>query len=135
MRTRHPDVHEITTGSLAAAIEAATRPRIIDARAGEEFEVSHLPGARWIGAADALAGLDPRTDPVVVYCSVGYRSAEYARHLAALGFRHARNLSGGIFKWANEGRPLQAPRGAPAKVHGFSASWQHLLAPHLRHLP
>ena len=49
-----------------------------------------------------------RDTPIVVYCSVGYRSARVARWLGRQGFTNVRNLDGSLFAWANEGRPMEA---------------------------
>ena len=55
--------------------------QILDARSSREFEVSHIPGATWVGyedfLLDRLAGIDIHK-PVSVYCSVGYRSEQIA---------------------------------------------------------
>ena len=101
--------------------------------------MSHLPGARRVdpGAeaaslASALAGVDRQRD-VVVYCSVGVRSAGVARRLREAGFAHIENLEGSIFAWANEGRPIVTASGAPAAtVHPYDAVWGRLLAPSAR---
>jgi hypothetical protein len=64
---------------------------------------------------------------IITYCSVGYRSAEFARSLRAAGYTNIRNLEGSIFQWANEGRPL-APAGTSAqKVHPYSRFWSGLV--------
>ena len=75
----------------------------------------------------ALPGV-ARDIPVVTYCAVGYRSAEFAARLGAAAFTHVQNLEGSIFRWANEHRPLVSD-GAPAwRVHPYSKSWGQLLA-------
>lgn len=136
-----PAVTSISTESLAAWLATSTRvpPLLLDAREPEEYAVSHLPGARRIDpdvSAEALAAalpedLDPHR-PVVVYCSVGYRSARVADRLAAVGVRDVRNLEGSIFRWANEGRPVVRDGELVQTVHPYDGTWGRLLHRDLR---
>jgi rhodanese-related sulfurtransferase len=100
---------------------------LLDARESEEFQVSHLPRARWIGYKDfalqRLSGIDKQA-PIVVYCSVGYRSEKIAEQLQAAGYRHVYNLVGGIFEWANHDKPLIDNHGKPTRaVHPYDQVW------------
>jgi 3-mercaptopyruvate sulfurtransferase SseA len=64
----------------------------------------------------------------VVYSSAGYRGARVAEWLRNLGYTSVVNLAGGIFKWANEGRPLFRQEGRPAAlVHPYDQRWGMLL--------
>ena len=136
----YPDVPFISTDSLAERLSAptATRPVLLDARSPEEYAVSHLPEARRVDpAADAYPALDtlaPDT-PIVVYCSVGYRSAGVVQTLQAQGFTAVANLQGSIFRWANEGRPVYREGKRVSTVHPYDASWGRLLADSLRASP
>jgi 3-mercaptopyruvate sulfurtransferase SseA len=58
-----------------------------------------------------------------VYCSVGWRSAIAARELVRRGARDVRNLEGGIFQWANEGRPVYRSARVVREVHPFDRLW------------
>ncbi len=122
---KFPDVPVITTGELAALDPA---PFLVDARSEKEFAVSRLPGALRAESVAAVRslGVAPET-PVVVYCSVGYRSALLARALREAGFPDVRNLDGSIFAWANEGRPLVDAAGATSGAHPFNRSWGRYL--------
>lgn len=74
---------------------------LLDVRQPNEYEDSHLPGARLIplpGLLDALAGLD-RNQPVIVYCAVGGRSRTAAQLLVHQGFQDVSHLQGGIQAW------------------------------------
>ena len=67
-RFRGP-VREITADALAAELEAASPPVLIDIRSTEQFTAGHLPGAVHIPAARlpaAAAGLN-RSAPTVIY--------------------------------------------------------------------
>lgn len=99
----------------------------LDARERKEYEVSHLPQARWVGYetfdSSRVADLD-RERPLLVYCSVGYRSGKIAERLQQMGFTEVYNLYGGLFEWVNQGHPLENPQAQPTdSVHGYSRSW------------
>jgi rhodanese-related sulfurtransferase len=100
---------------------------ILDARAIEEFQVSHIPGAKWIGDGKpdaAILAKIPKDKPVVIYCSIGYRSEKMGERLKKSGFSKVYNLYGSIFEWANENLPLKNASGAPTKeVHVYNKSW------------
>jgi rhodanese-related sulfurtransferase len=134
--SRHPDVAWVETERLAAWLSdaAGAGPVLLDARTPAEFAVSHLRGARRIDPE--AAGLDPielaHDTPLVVYCSVGLRSASVAERLARTGFTHVYNLEGGIFQWANEGREVYRGAERVAKVHPFDRGWGRLLRKELR---
>jgi rhodanese-related sulfurtransferase len=100
---------------------------ILDARSYREFEVSHIPGATWIGyeecSLDRLTGIDKQA-PVAVYCSVGYRSERIAEQLQREGYANVANVYGGIFEWIKTKRPVVTDDGAATdKIHGYSQFW------------
>ena len=78
----------------------------LDARELPEYRVSHLPSARHIGYDDfkpALLADIPKNTPIVLYCSVGYRSEKIGEKLQKMGYTKVYNLYGSIFQWVNEG--------------------------------
>jgi len=128
----YPHVPSISTDSLAERLsdEATPHPMLLDARSPEEYAVSHLAGARRVDPkADTYPALDtlPTDRPIVVYCSVGYRSAGVAQALRDQGFTNVANLQGSIFRWANEGRPVYRDDQRVAAVHPYDATWGRLL--------
>ncbi|MCC6231207.1 MAG: rhodanese-like domain-containing protein [Verrucomicrobiales bacterium] len=136
VRRRFPSVRQLSTRDLATwlAVDPKTaerpKPVLLDTRSAEEYGVSHLPGARHADTVEAVRALGFRqSDPVVVYCSVGYRSSALAEKLSAAGWTNVWNLEGSIFAWANEGR-LVHRAGKPAdEVHPYDAKWGALLKP------
>jgi rhodanese-related sulfurtransferase len=131
IRRRFPEVPVIACEELAALLGGgAPPPLLIDAREAEEFAVSHLAGARHLPtlAAVEAAGLERRR-PIVVYCSVGYRSARLVRSLRQAGFRDVRNLEGSLFRWANLGLPLESDGAGEPRVHPCQLCWGLLLEP------
>ena len=132
-----PTVRSITTDSLAARLADSTRQRpiLLDVRPPEEFAVSRLPGAHRVDPdARSVPGLDTAAPdrPIVVYCSVGYRSARLASRLRTQRDRPVVNLKGSIFRWANEGRTVVRD-GTPVRaVHPYDNTWGTLLSEPLR---
>ncbi len=131
---RFSDVPLVSTGALAARLATDDAPLLLDARTPEEYAVSHLPGAVRVDPdadADALAAAVGGAERVVVYCSVGVRSAAVAERLRQQGVE-ASNLEGSIFRWAGEGRPVVRDGEPVREVHPYDAVWGRLLAPDLR---
>lgn len=100
---------------------------LLDARSPREFAVSHLPGARWVGyeefTLDRVRDL-PKHTPIVVYCSVGFRSEKVGEKLQQAGYTQVRNLYGGLFEWMNSGKlPVAAGDVPTSQVHAYSPSW------------
>lgn len=125
----HPDVAWITVDELVRALRGARRPRLLDARTAAEYQVSHLADAARIDPdhPDLRSLGADRASPIVVYCSVGYRSAVVAESLQRAGFRDVKNLEGGIFAWANRGLPVVRAGRRVRDVHPYDATWGRLL--------
>src|SRR5680860_1189136 len=74
-------VNEISVDSLQKVQDEVI---LLDARSPEEYKVSHIKDARFVGYesfdSTAVAGLD-KHQPVVVYCAVGYRSEKISEKL------------------------------------------------------
>lgn len=119
----------ITTDTLAAKKDVA----LLDTRKREEFEVSHLNGAFWVGYKDfsmdsVLVKFPDKSTGIVVYCSVGVRSEKIGEQLIRAGYSDVKNLYGGIFAWKNHGYPVFDKAGKETnKVHAFSKKWGKLL--------
>jgi rhodanese-related sulfurtransferase len=103
-------------------------PLLIDVRKFEEYKVSHLSDALNLETAASISslvesqGLAKDTE-IIVYCSVGYRSAAVAAELQELGYSNVLNLRHSIFEWANKGYPLHTTTGTTDKVHPFNKAW------------
>ena len=96
IRKKFPDVRQLSTADLAAWLADTNRPApfLVDAREPEEFQVSHLRGARNLTAVKAVkAAVQSGAPPVVVYCSVGYRSSALVEKLQKAGLTNVFNLS------------------------------------------
>lgn len=136
IRAKYPDVKQVSTEALAERLsDDATPIVLLDTRTPEEYEVSRIGDAINVSPEATefpMLELLPKDTPIVAYCSVGYRSSEIAKRLADAGFTNVENLEGSIFKWANEGRPVQTDAGLTSQVHPFSPVWGKLLRKDLR---
>ena len=98
-----------------------------DIRRADEFAVSHLPHARHVppdtSDTDLQTLVPDANQTIVVYCAVGYRSAQMARRLQALGHTNVINLEGAIFSWAEAGLPLEGGN----KIHPYNAMGRRML--------
>ena len=104
---------------------------VLDSREKEEFSISHIKDARWIGYEDfELSRVDSidRNQDIIIYCSVGYRSSKIAMQLIEKGFRNVKNLYGGIFGWANQGRPLYRQNTPTRRIHAYDRYWRQFLS-------
>lgn len=131
IREEFPKVAAIDVPTLAERMrKKETTPLLIDVRAEAEFKVSHLRGAVRAETEKALvAALAKREEgqAVVLYCSVGYRSAAMAERLRVLGHEDVSNLEGSLFEWANRGLPLYRGKKRVEVVHPYDEDWGRLL--------
>jgi rhodanese-related sulfurtransferase len=88
---------ELAPEDLAARLQAADAPFLLDVREPDEHAFVHL------GAAGSSAQRDPGAArrarpaaPLVAYCHHGVRSLHAVRWLRAQGFDKAQSLAGGI---------------------------------------
>lgn len=128
VQRRFPSVQGISTADLADWLAQETaRPVLIDARRPAEYAISHLPDAVQANSVEAVkaAGIS-KDKPIVIYCSVGYRSARLGEKLQTAGYQ-VMNLEGSLFQWANEGRQLESASGPTQQVHPYGRLWGLLL--------
>ncbi len=106
---------------------ASTKYHIIDTRAQNEFQIAHITQAQFLDFKHF--NLDDwkhlrKDEPLVFYCSVGYRSEKIARKFKSAGYQHVYNLYGGIFEWANRDYPLANMEGDPVhELHTYNRKW------------
>ena len=126
-----PDVPSIDSAGLSELMQDPMRTVVLlDVREPDEFAVSHLEGAVRATSIDQAAALvrdAPAGVTIVAYCSVGYRSAGLVAALRERGVADVYNLTGSIFRWANEDRPLYRGTVPVRHVHPFDESWGTLL--------
>jgi rhodanese-related sulfurtransferase len=108
---------EVEPDRVAGWLQEDPGPQLIDVREDYEREAGHIAGSRHIalGALPSEAVSLERERPVVLYCRVGARSDMAAQALRSAGF-DAYSMSGGLMRWAREGRQL-VPDGGTVADH------------------
>jgi rhodanese-related sulfurtransferase len=104
---------------------------LLDTREKEEYDISHLPGAIWVGydhfQQEKVEGI-AKNQPILVYCSVGYRSERIGERLQEQGFTQVYNLYGGIFDWVNHEQEVVDKEDKPTRaVHTYNKRWSKWL--------
>jgi molybdopterin/thiamine biosynthesis adenylyltransferase/rhodanese-related sulfurtransferase len=116
----------------AAREQAAAGAVLIDVRETDEWAAGHIPGARHVPKShleSRIEGAAPdRSQPVILYCASGNRSAWAARTLLEdLGYEHVESMTGGFTLWKDRGYEVEVPRSmTPEQRERYS---RHLLLP------
>lgn len=86
---------------LAIWLESDKPLHLVDVRTEQEWNLAHLPQARFLDeeAAAFLDGLD-KDAPIAFICHHGGRSQQAAEHFARLGFTDVYNVVGGMDAWS-----------------------------------
>ncbi|MBT8245957.1 MAG: rhodanese-like domain-containing protein [Winogradskyella sp.] len=106
---------------------------ILDTREFEEYAVSHLKGAIYVGYdffdIDTIINrIKDKGQPIVVYCSLGIRSETIGEKLKEAGYKNVKNLYGGIFEWKNKGFEVyNSKEKITDSIHAFSKTWSKWL--------
>lgn len=128
---RYPEVRWVDPATLSRWMGGSGPDEliVIDVRSPEEQELSQLHRAQRLDAGNPnIAGLRiPEDATVVVYCSIGYRSAAVIEDLERAGIQNVYNLEGGLFDWANQDRPIYRGEERVDEVHPFNRLWGLLL--------
>ncbi len=125
------EIVEISSMDAQALHNSSDAPLFVDVREPDEWEEGHIPGAIHItrGRLESrIEGLVPdRSRPLVVYCSVGSRSAFATKALGEMGYSDVVNLAGGFTDWKRNGFDLTIPRVLSSEQR--SRYSRHLLIP------
>lgn len=103
---------------------------ILDTRKKKEYDVSHLPGAIWVGEKYKNKRMPELSKDVkiVVYCSVGIRSEGFGEKMLKDGYTDVNNLYGSIFSWKDAGYEVMDLNEIPTdNVHVYSKTWARFL--------
>lgn len=119
--------HSVDEISVSDASLEDSATLFLDARSLEEFDVSHIKAAKWVGYDDFdLNRMDsiPKDTAIIIYCSVGYRSEKIGEKLEKAGYTNVQNLYGSIFEWMNQGQPVYDNDGNETQqVHAYNREW------------
>ncbi|MEU6034094.1 MULTISPECIES: rhodanese-like domain-containing protein [Actinomadura] len=107
-------------GEDVPAVDAAEVPQdayLLDVREQDEWDAGHAPQAVHIPMAELSdrAAEVPRDRDVYVICRSGMRSAQVTIALNNAGWL-AKNVDGGMKRWVEVGRPMDAAGDGPAYV-------------------
>ena len=97
-------VPEISAADAAKLLQSAKPPRLIDVREEDEWTVARIAGAELFPLSQwpeiALEKLTDKSQPLLIQCHHGGRSAHAAAWLIEQGFADVTNLAGGIDAWS-----------------------------------
>lgn len=91
VRSKFPSVPQLAGADFALwmADTNRLRPLLLDVRTAAEFSVSHISGATRVDPDTSLETLQPLLKstqrPIVLYCSVGWRSSQLGQRLIKSG--------------------------------------------------
>src|SRR5438270_7755523 len=106
-------IKEVSVQDVREKLNPANGFTLLDVREGDEWEQGHLDKAIFLPRgflevkADKL--LADKTQPIVVYCAGGTRSAFAAKTLQDLGYTDVYSMRGGFNEWKNNGMPFVTP--------------------------
>jgi molybdopterin/thiamine biosynthesis adenylyltransferase/rhodanese-related sulfurtransferase len=94
-------------------------PVLVDVREQHEFEEAHIPGAIHVPRGHLESRIEgkvgDKSQPVVLYCASGQRSALAALTLQTLlGYDDVASMTGGITLWKDRGFEVETPRALDA---------------------
>jgi adenylyltransferase/sulfurtransferase len=125
------EIEEVDAAQARELVDSGDAPLLVDVREEDEWSEGHIPGAvhvpRGFLESRIEAVAPDRSQPVVVYCAGGSRSAFAAKTLEELGYENVVSLAGGYTDWKRNGFPTQLPRTLDGEQR--SRYSRHLLIP------
>jgi len=118
----------------AVANGNGSRPLLVDVREQHEYEAGHIPGAVHVPRGHLESRIEgkagDRSQPIVLYCASGQRSALAAHTLQSLlGYEDVASMNGGITLWKDRGFEVETPRALNAEQKDRYS--RHLLLPEI----
>lgn len=122
---------ELITPQDLSKIQNEGSVYILDAREKDEFNVSHIPKAIFVGyekfSIKTVSEI-PIDAQIIVYCSLGVRSEKIGEKLVEAGYNNVKNLYGGVFEWIYQDLPVVDKRGTRTiRVHTYDEEWSKWL--------
>ena len=129
-RTMFADVQHIEPFELKS-LQSAGPVTLIDVRSPDEYATSTLPGA--MPLAELRLPPSDSVTPIVVFCTVGYRSALEARRIANMAPQATIYNMLGVLRWAHEGGSFVEPMSGRTtrRVHVFGSKWAAMAPSHI----
>jgi molybdopterin/thiamine biosynthesis adenylyltransferase/rhodanese-related sulfurtransferase len=125
------EIDEVDVPRARDLLAGTEPPLLVDIRELDEWTEGRIPGAihlsRGLLESRIEQAAPDRTQPIILYCAAGNRSAFAAKTLAELGYESVSSLAGGYTDWKRSGLPTELPRSLDAaKRQRYS---RHLLIP------
>ena len=95
---------QISPAELAEQLKSDRPPHLLDVREPDEYEICHIEGVPQIPLSvlnQRFTELDPNQQ-LYIHCKSGVRSMKALNFLREQGFKHVKNVRGGILAWADE---------------------------------
>ena len=113
LRQAKSQIREITVQDVQDKFNPDNGFTLLDVREDDEWQQGHLDRAIFLprGFLEVKAdkALADRSQPIVVYCAGGVRSALAAKTLQDLGYTDVYSMRGGFNEWKNNGFPFVTP--------------------------
>jgi molybdopterin/thiamine biosynthesis adenylyltransferase/rhodanese-related sulfurtransferase len=136
IRQIRSQIDEVDPGQVRDAVRNGngSAPVLVDVRESTEWDAGHIPGAKHVprgyleSRIEGIVG--DRSQPVVLYCASGQRSALAAHTLKdLLGYENVASMTGGITLWKDRGYDVEQPKTlTPDQRERYS---RHLLVPEI----
>ncbi len=96
-------IEQVSARGVKGLLDSGEKVTLLDVRSPEEWQITHLEGAKHIPLDDLLTRVSEldTADNMVVYCHHGIRSQKAIAGLQKLGFSKLKNMAGGIDSWSN----------------------------------
>ncbi len=125
------EIDEVDVPRARDLLAGAEPPLLVDIRELDEWTEGRIPGAIHLSRGFLESRIEQaapdRTQPIILYCAAGNRSAFAAKTLGELGYESVSSLAGGYTDWKRSGLPTELPRSLDAeKRQRYS---RHLLIP------
>src|SRR3989475_6966339 len=125
------EIEEIDASRARELLEEPQPPVLVDVRRRDEWDEGYIPGAIHVPRGSLESRIEraapDRDRPVLVYCSVGERSALAAKTLGELGYTDVASIAGGFTDWKRNGFPTEIAQSLdPSRRARYS---RHLLIP------
>ncbi len=113
LRLAKSEIEEITVNEVKRRIDNEEAVTLIDIRERDEWVQGHIPDAAFVPRGYLELQIEQhqtdRSQPLVIYCAGGVRSAFAARNLQEMGYTNVYSLIGGFGGWKNAGLPFKVP--------------------------
>lgn len=103
-------IRELTVDQVMQKIQAGEKFYFVDCREDDEWRAGHCEGAVHLGRGvlerDIEEEIPGKTEPIVIYCGGGFRSALAAESIQKMGYKNVISMDGGFKGWKQKGYPI-----------------------------